>query len=46
MMGTRIENSHFSLSLERFESYMLAVGSVAALTVIMPLIGREVLEKA
>jgi two-component system sensor histidine kinase KdpD len=43
MMGTRIENRSFSLSLERFESYMLAVGAVAALTGIMLLIGREVL---
>jgi two-component system sensor histidine kinase KdpD len=43
MMSTEIENRRFSLSLERFESYMLAVGSVAALTGIMLLIGREVL---
>jgi K+-sensing histidine kinase KdpD len=43
MMRTRIENRRFSLSLERFESYLLAVGSVAALTGAMLLIGREVL---
>jgi two-component system sensor histidine kinase KdpD len=43
MMETRIENRRFSLPFERFESYLLAVGAVAALTGMMFLIGREVL---
>jgi two-component system sensor histidine kinase KdpD len=42
-MRPRNERFHFSFSLDRFEAYVLAVGTVAVLTGVMFLIGRETL---